>query len=60
MVEACMTDAPKTPPANETPAQKALRLKQAKLANRNQPGADFKLEQAARPKAGSSKPWMSR
>lgn len=55
-----MTDAPKTPPANETPAQKALRLKQAKLANRNQPGADFKLEQAARPKAGSSKPWMSR
>ena len=52
-----MTDAPK----EETSAQKALRLKQAKLANRNQPGtAGFKLEKEARAKAGSSKPWMTR
>ena len=47
-------------PANETPAQKALRLKQAMLASRNQPGSEFKLEKSARPKTGSSKPWMSR
>lgn len=54
-----MTDKPDTP-ANETPAQKALRLKQAKLAGRNQPGTDFKLKQEIRQKAGASKPWMSR
>jgi|GEM_PF-5375307 len=55
-----MTNTPTTPPADETSAQRALRLKQAKLANRNQPGSGFKLQQEARPKAGTSKPWMSR
>ncbi|WP_409020824.1 hypothetical protein [Brevundimonas vesicularis] len=56
-----MTDKPDAPAsANETPAQKALRLKQAKLAARSQPGSGFKLTQEARPKAGTSKPWMTR
>ncbi|MFC7380379.1 hypothetical protein [Brevundimonas sp. GCM10030266] len=61
-----MTDQPDpaaaTIPADETPAQKALRLKQAKIAAKPQPprGGKFQREQAARIAAGKSKPWMTR
>ena len=46
----------------ETPAQKALRLKTAKLDARPKPprGGRFQREQAARIAAGKSKPWMTR
>ena len=55
-------DAPAAAPANETPPQKALRLKQAKIAAKPQPprGGKFQREQAARIAAGKSKPWMTR
>ncbi len=54
-----MTDTPK-PPADETPIQRALRLKQAALAARGQaPGGD-KLKPDKRAPAGASKPWMKR
>ncbi|ALJ07168.1 hypothetical protein [Brevundimonas sp. DS20] len=58
-----------TPPADlpddipgETPVQKALRLKNAKLEARPKPprGGRFQREQAARIAAGKSKPWMTR
>ena len=58
-----------TPPADtpddipgETPVQKALRLKTAKLEARPKPprGGRFQREQAARIAAGKSKPWMTR
>lgn len=61
-----MTDQPDDARAplseNETPAQKALRLKQAKIAAKPQPprGGKFQREQAARIAAGKSKPWMTR
>lgn len=46
----------------ETPVQKALRLKNAKLEARPKPprGGRFQREQAARIAAGKSKPWMTR
>ncbi len=58
-----MTDKPDDPPADETPIQKALRLKQAAIAARpNAPrGGRFQREQAAAQHSSSkSKPWMSR
>lgn len=54
-------DAPNPAAATETPAQKALRLKQAAQAAKSGPPKDgFKRRQSATPKAGSSKPWMTR
>ncbi|WP_312736481.1 hypothetical protein [Brevundimonas sp.] len=46
----------------ETPVQKALRLKNAKMDARPKPprGGRFQREQAARIAAGKSKPWMTR
>lgn len=61
-----MTDQPEdiaTPstdgPEGETPAQKALRLKKAKLDARPQPprGGRFQREQAAGIAAGANRPW---
>ena len=57
-----MTDDPDAPP-NETPIQRALRLKKASLAARPVPprGGRFQREQAAAARSSSkSKPWMSR
>lgn len=47
---------------DETPIQRALRLKQAKIDGREKPprGGKFQREQAARIAAGKSKPWMTR
>lgn len=49
-------------PADETPIQRALRLKQAIIDARPKPprGGRFQREQAASIAAGKSKPWMSR
>ena len=57
-----MTDQPDDAPANETPVQRALRLKQARIAAQPKPprGGKFQREQAARIATGKSKPWMSR
>ena len=58
-----MADQPNDPPANETPIQKALRLKKAAIAAKPQPprGGRFQREQAAAARSSSkSKPWMSR
>ena len=46
----------------ETPIQRALRLKQAVIDARPKPprGGRFQREQAASIAAGKSKPWMSR
>lgn len=46
----------------ETPVQRALRLKTAKLEARAKPprGGRFQREQAAKIAAGKSRPWMSR
>ena len=48
--------------ADETPIQRALRLKQAAIEAKPKPpkGGRFQREQAARIAAGKSKPWMSR
>ncbi|WGM30015.1 hypothetical protein [Brevundimonas sp. NIBR11] len=54
------TEAPATQgPAGETPAQKALRLKNAKLDARPKPprGGRFQREQAAGIAAGANRPW---
>jgi hypothetical protein len=55
------TDDPQAP-ADETPIQRALRLKQANIDAREKPprGGRFQREQAARIATGKSKPWMSR
>ena len=47
---------------DETPVQRALRLKQAAIAARPKPprGGRFQREQSARIAAGSSKPWMKK
>ncbi len=63
-----MTDRPEdSPPSDaapegETPVQRALRLKNAKIEARAKPprGGRFQREQAARIATGKSKPWMSR
>ena len=48
--------------SSETPIQRALRLKKAKLDARPQPprGGKFQREQAARVASGKSKPWLKR
>jgi hypothetical protein len=59
-------DAPEAPiggpPADETPIQRALRLKQAAIDARPKPprGGRFQREQSARVTAGASKPWMKK
>ena len=63
-----MTDEPKDPaaaptPGDETPIQRALRLKNAALEAKSKPprGGRFQREQAAAARSSSrSKPWMSR
>ena len=49
-------------PADETPIQRALRLKRAAQDARPQPprGGRFQREQAANIAAGKSKPWMKK
>ena len=59
-------DADATPPiaepADETPVQRALRLKRAAIDARPKPprGGRFQREQAARITTGKSRPWMSK
>lgn len=56
-----MAEAPDSP--EETPIQKALRLKNASIAAKRQPprGGRFQREQAAAAHSSSkSKPWMKR
>ena len=50
---------PAEAPAGETPAQKALRMKKAKLDARPKPprGGRFQREQAAGIAAGANRPW---
>jgi hypothetical protein len=60
-----MSDDPKSPktPGEETPIQRALRLKKAAIAAKPKPprGGKFQREQAAAAHSSSkSKPWMSR
>ena len=58
-----MTDKPDEPPPNETPIQRALRLKKEAIEARPKPprGGRFQREQAAAARSSSkSKPWMSR
>lgn len=59
-----MTDTPDKPkPPEETPIQRALRLKKASLEAKPKPprGGRFQREQAAAHQSSSkSKPWMSR
>lgn len=57
-----MTDPADDVPADETPVQRALRLKNAKLDARPKPprGGRFQREQAAKIAAGKSRPWMSK
>ena len=57
-----MTDEPDAPP-NETPIQRALRLKKAAIEAKPTPprGGRFQREQAAAARSASkSKPWMTR
>lgn len=57
------TDAPPPEaPPDETPIQRALRLKQAALDARPKPprGGKFQRQQAASIAAGNSKPWMTK
>ena len=57
-----MTDEPDAPP-NETPIQRALRLKKAAIEAKPKPprGGRFQREQAAAARSAStSKPWMTR
>lgn len=53
-----MTDHPKPDP-DETPIQRALRLKTAALAQRTTPGAGKPRPDKHAP-AGASKPWMKK
>lgn len=55
-----MSDDPER--SDETPIQRALRLKQAALDARPKPprGGRFQREQAAAVAAGKSKPWMKK
>ncbi len=52
---------PMTPP-EESPVQRALRLKNARIEARPKPprGGRFQREQAARVASGQSKPWMKK
>jgi hypothetical protein len=51
-----------TSPPDETPIQRALRLKQAALDARPKPprGGKFQRQRAAAAATGASKPWMAR
>jgi hypothetical protein len=51
-----------TDPADETPIQRALRLKKAAIDSRPKPprGGKFQREQSAAIASGKSKPWMKR
>ncbi len=53
---------PEHTPPDETPVQRALRLKKAVLDARAKPprGGRFQREQAAKIATGKSRPWMSR
>jgi hypothetical protein len=55
-----MPDQPDDP--NETPIQRALRLKKAALEAKPTPprGGKFQREQNAKAPVGKSRPWMSR
>ena len=57
-----MTDDDSGPPSDETPMQKALRLKKVALAAKPTAprGGKFQRQQAAAQQAGKSKPWMAR
>ncbi|MDP2260311.1 MAG: hypothetical protein Q8J89_11410 [Caulobacter sp.] len=50
------------PPPDETPMQKALRLKKAALSAKPAAprGGKFQRRQAAAQQTGKSKPWMAR
>jgi hypothetical protein len=56
------TAPPPEAPLDETPIQRALRLKRAALDARPKPprGGKFQRQQAAGIAAGNSKPWMTR
>jgi hypothetical protein len=56
-----MSDTPQDDPA-ETPIQRALRLKQARIDAQPKPprGGKFQRQQAAGVAAGKSKPWMKK
>ncbi len=56
-----MSDKP-ADPKDETPIQRALRLKKAAIEARPQPprGGKFQRQQAEGGKGSKSKPWMSR
>jgi hypothetical protein len=58
-----MTDDDSGPPSDETPMQKALRLKKAALAAKGAPSGrarDGGLRAAAAHSASRSKPWMKK
>jgi hypothetical protein len=64
-----MTTSPDDPPAedvsapaDETPVQRALRLKNAAIDARPKPprGGRFQREQAAKLASGKSRPWMTK
>ncbi len=58
-----MTDHDDSPPADETPIQKALRLKKAAMAAKGSPSGrvrDGGLRAAAAHSASRSKPWMKK
>ena len=53
---------PPTATPEESPVQRALRLKTARIEARPKPprGGKFQREQAARVASGQSKPWMKK
>ncbi|WP_395650574.1 hypothetical protein [Brevundimonas sp.] len=53
---------PPTTTPEESPVQRALRLKNARIEARPKPprGGRFQREQAARVASGQSKPWMKK
>lgn len=53
-----MSDAP--PPSDETPAQKALRLKKAAQGARTAVDGQLRPEKNKAMTAGASKPWMKK
>jgi hypothetical protein len=59
---AAAPDAPPPAPPGETPVQRALRLKRARLDARPKPprGGRFQRQQAAGVAPGASRPWTHR
>ena len=57
-----MSDPDNAVPSDETPVQRALRLKQAAIEARPKAprGGRFQREQSAKIASGKSKPWMGR